>query len=122
MAHHEIATRIETVLKHYGLTASQLAENIGIQRSSISHILSGRNKPSLDLIMKLVGTYSDLNLYWLVMGTQPMLQLESQNKVPLESENDTPAECAFAGDEIEQIVIFYRNGCCKRYVPDFKRK
>ncbi len=109
MEHSEMVTRMESLLKHYGLTASQLAESIGIQRSRISHILSGRNKASLDLIVKLLSAYPDLNLYWLVLGEPPMLKSKSPKTTP-------PA------DEIEQIVIFYKDGCCKRYVPDFKRK
>ena len=50
----EFIERLNLLLTHYGLTASQFADQIQVQRSSISHLLSGRNKPSLDFVMKVV--------------------------------------------------------------------
>jgi len=52
----------------YDLNASQLAEEINVGRSSISHIISGRNKPSLDFIMSVVKRFDEVDLYWLVNG------------------------------------------------------
>lgn len=52
-----IVARIETVINHLELTVSAFADEIGVQRSSLSHLLNGRNKPSLDFVMKLVDTY-----------------------------------------------------------------
>ncbi len=64
----EIITRIETVIEHLELSVSAFADEIGVQRSSISHLLNGRNKPSLDFVMKLVNTYPEVDLYWLLKG------------------------------------------------------
>lgn len=64
----EITSRIQTVIDHYGLSVSAFADEIGVQRSSISHLLNGRNKPSLDFVMKLVTAYPEVNLYWLLKG------------------------------------------------------
>ncbi|KAB5491666.1 helix-turn-helix domain-containing protein [Flagellimonas hadalis] len=64
----EIISRIQTVIAHHGLSVSAFADEIGVQRSSISHLLSGRNKPSLDFVMKLVNAYPEVNLYWLLKG------------------------------------------------------
>ncbi|NLH53302.1 MAG: helix-turn-helix transcriptional regulator [Bacteroidales bacterium] len=50
------------------MTASQFAEAIGIQRSGLSHILSGRNQPSLDFIKKLIHRFPDVDIYWLITG------------------------------------------------------
>ena len=44
------------------------ADKIGVQRSSISHILSGRNKPSLDFILKVTNEFTDVDIYWLLNG------------------------------------------------------
>lgn len=63
-----IVTRIRTLMAHYNLSVSAFADTIGVQRSSISHLLSGRNNPSLDLVLKLVHTYPEVNLYWLLRG------------------------------------------------------
>jgi len=51
-----------------GLKSSQLADNIGVNRATISHILSGRNKPSIDFLQKLLSNYPELNANWLITG------------------------------------------------------
>ncbi|WP_245553867.1 helix-turn-helix domain-containing protein [Cytophaga aurantiaca] len=63
-------------MKNYELTASEFADKIDVQRSSMSHLVSGRNKPSLDFIQKILNNFSDLNPTWLIMGTGPMKQLD----------------------------------------------
>ena len=55
-------------MKCYGLTPSQLAEKTGIQRASVSHILSGRNKPSLEVMQKIYEAFPELDLKWLMTG------------------------------------------------------
>lgn len=57
--------KIKHFLKDRNLTAAQLADQIGVQRSSVSHILSGRNKPSADFITKFLQHYPDINANWL---------------------------------------------------------
>ncbi|MCB0433841.1 MAG: helix-turn-helix transcriptional regulator, partial [Mangrovimonas sp.] len=64
----EFAKRLEKVIDFYGENASSFAEKIGVQRSSISHILSGRNKPSLEFILKVLSAYPEVELYWLLNG------------------------------------------------------
>ncbi|MFD0991787.1 helix-turn-helix transcriptional regulator [Tenacibaculum geojense] len=63
-----ISNRIKLIIEHYNLTSSTFADSIDVQRSSISHLLSGRNKPSLDFVMKVVNNYEDVDLYWLLYG------------------------------------------------------
>ena len=66
--------RILLVLKIKNLTPSKFADEIGIQRSSMSHIMSGRNLPSLDLITKILNKYPDINSEWLLQGVGPMMK------------------------------------------------
>ena len=61
--------RLEIVLEYYALNASSFADKIGVQRSSLSHLLSGRNKPSLDFILKITAIFPDVDLYWILNGT-----------------------------------------------------
>jgi predicted transcriptional regulator len=49
--------RLEIILDYYSLNASSFADKIGVQRSSLSHLLSGRNKPSLDFILKILEVF-----------------------------------------------------------------
>ena len=60
--------RLEKLLEYYNLSASAFADKIDVQRSSISHLLSGRNKPSLDFVLKVVEEFPDVDLYWILNG------------------------------------------------------
>ena len=60
--------RLETILEFYGLSASVFADKMGVQRSGLSHLMSGRNKPSLDFVMKIIENFPDVDFYWLLNG------------------------------------------------------
>ncbi|WP_158979208.1 helix-turn-helix transcriptional regulator [Cellulophaga sp. L1A9] len=64
----EFIKRLEKILDYYGLSAAVFADKVSVQRSSISHLLSGRNKPSLEFVMKVVNAYPEVNLYWFLNG------------------------------------------------------
>jgi len=64
--------RIIQFLQEKNLTSTKFADIIGVQRSSISHILSGRNKPSFDFIEKMLIAYPDLDAQWLITGKGEM--------------------------------------------------
>jgi transcriptional regulator with XRE-family HTH domain len=70
--------KIEQILNYYNLSASQFAEKIGVQRSSLSHLLSGRNKPSLDFVIKIVEEFPEVDLYWFLFnqGEFPKVEIE----------------------------------------------
>jgi transcriptional regulator with XRE-family HTH domain len=72
----EISERIVRLMEVYNLTPSLFADEIGVQRSAISHILSGRNKPSLEFIQKVLIRYKDLNPQWILTGVGNMKQLD----------------------------------------------
>jgi transcriptional regulator with XRE-family HTH domain len=149
--------RLEIILEYYSLNASSFADKIGVQRSSLSHLLSGRNKPSLDFILKIIEVFPDVDLYWILNGkgifpknseqfekientnaqvvkqnilTPPTTEISPENlfseiKIPnaipkLESikiENQNSIHEPYSG-EIDKIVIFYKNGTFKSYLPD----
>ncbi|MBT9394651.1 helix-turn-helix domain-containing protein [Hymenobacter sp. NST-14] len=64
--------RIRELLAQRELSSTQFADAIGVSRPVVSHILSGRNKPSLEVVQKIVAAYPDLSLAWLLSGTGPM--------------------------------------------------
>ncbi|MCD0469742.1 helix-turn-helix transcriptional regulator [Flavobacterium sp. JAS] len=153
----DFVKRLEIILDYYGLNASSFADRIGVQRSSMSHLLSGRNKPSLDFVLKILDVFPDVDLYWILngKGNFPKSEEESSNVKNYETpeiENlhapTSSNENFMAGDlfsqinnkedeksqpryslevknqnlrseesEIEKIVIFYKNGTFKSYVP-----
>lgn len=67
--------RIELLMKSYDLSPSQFADRTGIQRASVSHILSGRNKPSLEVMLKIYEAFPGLSMEWLMagIGTGPVV-------------------------------------------------
>ena len=64
--------RIDLILKAKNITARQFAEEIGIQPSGMSHIMSGRNNPSLDFVMKVMRRWPEININWLMFGKGEM--------------------------------------------------
>ena len=61
-------TRIIKIIEDKKLTNTLFADKIQIQRSSLSHILSGRNNPSLDVIVKILNTFPEISPEWLIKG------------------------------------------------------
>jgi transcriptional regulator with XRE-family HTH domain len=83
--------RITLLLKTKNITASQFADEVGVQRSSVSHVLSGRNKPSLDFIQKILKKYPEINPDWLLFGKGAMnmefnLFSEISDSIPVREE------------------------------------
>lgn len=124
----EFAIRLKLIMDYYEISAALLAEKIEVQRSSISHILSGRNKPSLDFVLKILKTFPEVELYWLLNGV---------GKFPKQAKNVVEAPTLFStskqdevikevskpiinneiNNAIERIVIFYNDGTFKNYKP-----
>jgi transcriptional regulator with XRE-family HTH domain len=74
--------RLEIILDYYSLNASSFADKVGVQRSSMSHLLSGRNKPSLDFILKIDDFFPEVDLYWLLNGKGSFPEkLETEQKL-----------------------------------------
>lgn len=65
-----IVLRIKKVIENNELNAASFAEKIGVQRSGISHILSGRNKPSLEFLSKIQHKFEEVEYDWLLLGTE----------------------------------------------------
>lgn len=137
----EFITRLHKVLEYYNLSAANFADEIKVQRSSISHLLSGRNKPSLEFILKMVNTYEGLTLDWLLYGKgtfpssdvtptvdkksiikeQPSLFNAENEDTAVENqelEGSVPKEekKITTPSDIERIVIFYKDGRFKEYL------
>ena len=130
----EFADRLRMIMNHYQLSASAFAERIQVQRSSISHLLSGRNKPSLDFVMRVVKEFDEVELYWLLNGKGkfPMSNETSENVIapspPRKSGEATRVNQSLSTTEsvksqlpgdpgIERIVVFYQDGTFKAYTP-----
>jgi transcriptional regulator with XRE-family HTH domain len=128
-----IAKKLEILFDYYQLNASAFADKIGVQRSSLSHLLSGRNKPSLEFVMKIVEAFPEVDLYWLITnkGSFPKSdapaptvlpkeiistkQLESVVPVNNSVETVQSTSSISTGNLIEKVMVFYKNGTVKSY-------
>jgi transcriptional regulator with XRE-family HTH domain len=133
----DFVKRLENVLEYYNLNASAFADKIGVQRSSMSHLLSGRNKPSLDFILKILEVFPEVDLYWILNGKgifPKSLDILPSNETPTPppsisynkevslfseikpSQNTIPSETLNKEIAVvEKIVFFYSDGSFKEY-------
>lgn len=72
MEYTEMKDRIAHIIRAKNLTAAEFALRLGIQPSNVSHILAGRNNPSLEFVKKLKETFPEYNFDWIIMGKGPM--------------------------------------------------
>jgi transcriptional regulator with XRE-family HTH domain len=70
--------RIELLIKLKNISPAQFADELDVQRANVSHILNGRNKPSLDFVQRIIRRYPDVNIRWLLFGEGEILSLSQQ--------------------------------------------
>lgn len=81
--------RLLRILNHLGYSATKFADEINVQRSGISHILSGRNQPSYDFLVKILTRFPEINAEWLLLGTGNMIKSnQEENNPPIHPKNE----------------------------------
>lgn len=111
-----IQERIQLIIKANNLTPSQFADKIDIKRSNLSHVLSGRNNPSLDFLSKIISNFPNVNASWLITGDTREEQLsENANST---ASNDPQIINQSSEKAIERIVCFYTDGTFEPYTPN----
>ena len=135
--------RILHFLTNENISSAKFADEIGVQRSSVSHILSGRNNPSFDFIQKILKRFELLNAEWLIIGRGEMFKSQQQG-IMFDAERRTEgkekpvndmtstAKIGIPGDfsdksalvseeklkkTAEKVVIFYTDKTFKEYYP-----
>ncbi len=134
--------RLQILMSHYGYTAARLADEIGVQRSGISHILSGRNQPSYDFILKIINTFREINAEWLLTGRGSMQKASVSETGAARMRDEAILNKAVHADlfsnsrdnsvnpvnskterkvtnvtSIDRIVVFYKDGTFSHYIP-----
>lgn len=109
-------------MEYYGETASSFADKIGVQRSSISHILSGRNKPSLDFVLKVLAQFPEVELYWLLNGKgsfpntpEPISDYSLDKEISVQKTESIHQISKNTSKDIKRIVIFYTDGTFENF-------
>ena len=109
-----INDRFTKILEYSGFTASEFADEIDVQRSSISHIISGRNKPSLEFIVKIKNRFPEISWDWIILGQGEMLQNNSalstsESKINLEEENSSPDLFTLIDEDYKNEIFIQEN-------------
>lgn len=135
--------RLKKLMRAEGLNSTRLAELLGIQASGISHIMSGRNKPSYDFLIKLLHRFPNLNPDWLLLDKGPMYREQIKTKnfevpasdelfpksdvlndnetsepdnldiIPSGSSSDISGEQPLFNADVDSIIICYKDKSCK---------
>lgn len=75
--------KLEFIRQKEQMNASELAKKLGVEASAISHIKSGRNKPSFDFVVKILAAFPHINPDWLLLDRGPYSRVEVSDTVPL---------------------------------------
>lgn len=130
-----IVERIKQLMHDNELSAAAFADTIGVQRSSISHILSERNKPSLDFILKILHAYPSVSVEWLLKGIksknavvtparnqedivtiQEDLVKPDENSVPKSTPSENIIHKSTTSKQVERIIVCYNDGTSSTYL------
>jgi transcriptional regulator with XRE-family HTH domain len=121
--------RLKRLMEMKGLSASGIAEELEVQPSGISHILNGRNKPSLDLLQKIIHRFPEVSTDWLLMGKGKPLKADNEDQSSdksnthltstTSSRSTSKEKGARKGPskKIDKIVIFYDDSTATIYYP-----
>lgn len=124
-------SRLNEIMVNNNLNSASFAEQIGVQRSSVSHIMSKRNKPSLDFILKIVNSFEEVTLDWLLFDNNLMpspssksdskfvnSKIDSDLKKSLNvlTNKQSPMEIKTNSDVV-QIIQIYKDGSFLTFSP-----
>lgn len=130
--------QIHEILAKERLSSSQFADRIGVQRSSVSHVMSGRNKPGFDFIQKILVAFPEISGDWLITGSGDMYKRKSPSRELFEPENevqmpeneiknepepiitsskkpDKEEVKGQKGRKIERVIVFYADRTFREY-------
>jgi transcriptional regulator with XRE-family HTH domain len=124
--------RLKELMTQLSISAAELADKIGVQRSSISHILNGRNLPSSQFIEKLLNSYPEMDARWLITGKGGIFRsdiiskpgepvkadiIHSEEIKPAKTSQSENSSVVNRGKKIEKVLFFYQDRSFSEYYP-----
>ena len=107
-----ILNRIKKIIEENNLSNSEFAEKIGIPKSSVTHLLSERNKPSLDLITKISENFEEITLDYLIFGVSELKKDKkkaSNDLFSYQETDNTKDSVKESNNRVKSIIIIYEN-------------
>lgn len=117
----ELLERIQYIMKLNNLTPSAFADKIEVPRSSISHLLSGRNKPSLEFVQKVIHAFPKISADWLLYGETKTNDTPFHESTNLRKEKTllpTPSNIETGSKKIKKIVVFYEDNTFEEFIAN----
>lgn len=123
----EINDRIRMIIESHQITAGVFADKIGVQRSNVSHVLSGRNKPSFEFLEKVLLAFPRVSAHWLLTGKQadsfvnePVQTAQEENKSKFTNVKNENLKALPTDSEkkVVKIVVFYDDFSFDAYAPN----
>lgn len=105
--------RIQKIIDKQGISLNAFAQEIGVNRSTISHILTGRNKPSVDVLQKILKRFPELSSDWLLLGNGSMYAKKEYSETSSSFKNTQKVE----PKSVEKVVVFYNDNTFQEYKP-----
>ncbi|MDD2984067.1 MAG: helix-turn-helix transcriptional regulator [Crocinitomicaceae bacterium] len=128
----DISNCIQELIRKNQLNAAKFADRIGVQRSNLSHVLTGRNKPGLDFIEKVLREFPDIDANWLISGNKQS-RMELNPSVTNENLSEKPKETGVVSDKredqpknrmihfdkatakVDKIIVFYSDNSFEEF-------
>lgn len=123
----EISERIRMIIESHQITAGVFADKIGVQRSNVSHVLSGRNKPSFEFLEKVLLAFPRVSAQWLLTGNQTeavvneslqIEQIETKSRFTNVKNEDLKVLSTNSEKKVVKIVVFYDDFSFDAYAPN----
>lgn len=118
--------RIKKFIDYKGITAGELADLLNVQRSNVSHILNGRNKPGAVFIERFLLAFPEVNARWLLTGKGDMLISASKNTNEVTPSNDDNSTTGMDAEivnnhlenKVEKVILLHSDGTFTSYTPN----
>jgi len=122
----EISERLKEIIAFYQINAGEFAQKLGVQKSSISHLLSGRNKPSFSFINKLIKAFPDLNIKWFLTGEGKMIvetpEVPSPSQEKIENKTASSTENTKKNEQLKLALEIQSNELAPQSKTDGKQE
>lgn len=105
--------RIQKIIDQQGISLNAFAQEIGVNRSTVSHILTGRNKPSVEVLQKILKRFPELSTDWLLLGNGSMYAKKESSEVSSPSQKSVQV----VDKTVEKVVVFYTDNTFQEYNP-----
>lgn len=109
--------RIEQLINALGITQTSFASDIGVSTATLSHIMSQRNKPSLEFVLKILNKHSNISPDWLLNGKGSMYRQQPKDAPEGESKAPVRIECKSKPKPVKYITVFYDDNTYCTFYP-----